>query len=239
MVKNCTFNGNIAQHGNTIACDSYNQNSPSSVQLVNCILWDNANGIWNNDNSTINITYSDVKGGYTGEGNINLNPLFADPNGLDGIIGTEDDNLRLLPGSPCIDAGDSNSVADDLADLDGDGDPNEPIPWDLDGNPRFFDDPVTDDTGVGTWPIVDMGAYEFGKVCGDANHPYPVGDMNLDCEVDISDAVILAVAWLSEDGGIGWNPACDISIPADGIINGPDFAVIGLHWLECTKPECD
>ena len=32
---------------------------------------------------------------------------------------------------------------------------------DRDGNPRFVDDPYTPDTGNGSPPIVDMGAYEF------------------------------------------------------------------------------
>jgi hypothetical protein len=57
-------------------------------------------------------------------------------------------DLRLSAGSPCIDAGDNNSIPADTADLDGDGDVNEPIPFDLDGNPRI----------VGA--AVDMGAYE-------------------------------------------------------------------------------
>jgi hypothetical protein len=52
-------------------------------------------------------------------------------------------------------------VPADEFDLDGDGDTDEPIPFDLDGNPRFVDDPDTDDTGHGTPPIVDMGAYEY------------------------------------------------------------------------------
>jgi hypothetical protein len=37
----------------------------------------------------------------------------------------------------------------------------EPIPWDLDGGCRFVDNPDAPDTGNGTPPIVDMGAYEF------------------------------------------------------------------------------
>ena len=38
---------------------------------------------------------------------------------------------------------------------------------DLDGNPRFVDDPNADDTGFGDPPIVDMGAYEFRDPCAD------------------------------------------------------------------------
>ena len=37
----------------------------------------------------------------------------------------------------------------------------EGITTDLDGNPRFVDDPDTPDTGLGVPPIVDMGAFEI------------------------------------------------------------------------------
>jgi hypothetical protein len=33
---------------------------------------------------------------------------------------------------------------------------------DLRGFPRFFDDLLTPDTGVGAAPVVDVGAFEFG-----------------------------------------------------------------------------
>jgi hypothetical protein len=59
-----------------------------------------------------------------------------------------------------MDAGDNSSVPADTADLDGDNDTNEPVSLDLDGDPRFVDDPYTPDTGNGIPPIVDMGAYE-------------------------------------------------------------------------------
>ena len=52
----------------------------------------------------------------------------------------------------------------DLLDLDDDGDIEEPIPFDLGGFARFFDDPDTPDTGdpgASGPPVVDMGAYEY------------------------------------------------------------------------------
>jgi predicted outer membrane repeat protein len=62
--------------------------------------------------------------------------LFVDPNGADGILGTEDDDFRLAPGSPAINAGTNET--------------EPPLPaMDLDGNPRILND------------IVDLGAYEF------------------------------------------------------------------------------
>jgi len=96
-------------------------------------------------------------------GNVNADPLFLDPDGIDEVAGTEDDNLRPGPGSPCIDAGDNYRLALDIADLDNDDNRSEIVPFDLDWGPRLVDDPCTVDTGV-TWdpclPIVDMGAYE-------------------------------------------------------------------------------
>jgi hypothetical protein len=79
-----------------------------------------------------------VQGGLSGSGNINADPTFVrNPSpGSDGVWGTADDDygdLRLQPGSPCIDAGSGGpGVATDFA-----------------GNPRI----------AGT--SVDMGAYEF------------------------------------------------------------------------------
>jgi len=80
----------------------------------------------------------------------------VDSNGVDDIPGTQDDDLRLLPGSPCIDAGTNE------ADTDANTPGVQPLPdFDLDGRPRFVDDPLTPDTGCCFPPIVDMGAYEF------------------------------------------------------------------------------
>jgi hypothetical protein len=50
------------------------------------------------------VTYSDIEGGYDGEGNIDADPLLTD---------IENGDFTLQGGSPCIDAG--------IADLDGDG----------------------------------------------------------------------------------------------------------------------
>ena len=82
--------------------------------------------------------------------------MFINPNGPDGKPGTEDDDLRLKPGSPCIDKGDANALPADSEDLDSDGDTTEPIPLDLAGKPRI--------SGAG----VDMGAYEVQAAVGAA-----------------------------------------------------------------------
>ncbi|MHC4733113.1 MAG: right-handed parallel beta-helix repeat-containing protein, partial [Planctomycetota bacterium] len=103
VLTNCTFAGNSL---GTITISHY-----STLEITSCIFWGNTGGaISAIDDVTVTVTYSDVQSGWPGEGNIDADPLFRDPDGIDDIPGTEDDNLRLLPDSPCIDAGDPNYV---------------------------------------------------------------------------------------------------------------------------------
>jgi hypothetical protein len=87
-------------------------------------------------------------------------PLLRNVAGCDLTTGTIDDDLRLRPGSPAIDAGLNASVAADTGDADQDCDLLEPAPFDLLGRPRFVDDPATADLGGGA-AVVDLGAYEL------------------------------------------------------------------------------
>ncbi|MHC4571614.1 MAG: right-handed parallel beta-helix repeat-containing protein [Planctomycetota bacterium] len=134
-VTNCTFASNSGPNGSALACDSYQQQYPSNIQVINCILADGGNEIWNNDGSTITITYSDVQDGWEGEGNIDTDPLFVEPGYWEANGFWVEGDYHLLPDSSCIDAGDPNYIAA----------PNE---TDLDGNPRVNDGRI------------DMGAYE-------------------------------------------------------------------------------
>jgi parallel beta-helix repeat protein/predicted outer membrane repeat protein len=146
-LANCTFVGNSAQTGNAVVCDSVNQEFPSSIEMTNCILWDGGNDIWNNDGSTIAITYSDVQGGWQGEGNIDADPCFVEPgywdaNGTPSDANDDfwvDGDYHLLLDSACIDAGDNSAVPPSVT-------------TDLDGNLRIKNG------------IVDMGAYESPAV---------------------------------------------------------------------------
>jgi parallel beta-helix repeat protein/predicted outer membrane repeat protein len=149
VLTNVTFSGNSANVGGGGGM----LNDNSSPTLTNCILWGNTaysgSQIYNSS-STPTVTYSDVQGGYAGTGNISADPLFVDADGPDDIAGTLDDNLRLHATSPAVDAGDNTAPG-----LSG-------ITTDLDGTPRFVDVDAVVDTGKGTAPIVDMGAYEAG-----------------------------------------------------------------------------
>ncbi|UCG58638.1 MAG: right-handed parallel beta-helix repeat-containing protein, partial [Phycisphaerales bacterium] len=259
MLTNCTFAANsAAEHrGDAIACDSFWQWYPSKVTVSNCVLWDGACEISNNDGSAVSIAHSDLRGGTAsvhdplmtlswGLGNIDEYPsLMGDPNdGGDGWgddaatpdvdEGTNDDfgDLRLLSGSACIDAGDSTALGPDVGDLDSDEDVNEPIPLDLDGHPRLVDDLCSSDTGVTADPndpgIVDMGAYEFAYIrFGDLD-----GDCNLD--VDLVDFAIFALAWSTESPVAALN--LDIGTPADDSIGWRDLAVLAENWLVGVAP---
>ncbi|TKJ37159.1 MAG: hypothetical protein CEE38_09710 [Planctomycetes bacterium B3_Pla] len=132
ILTNCTFIGNSAPEGRVLAFNG----GRSIVELNNCILWDSNRAMWINDSSTVNVFYSNISGGWPGEGNIDADPMFVDADGPDYIPGTEDDDLRLAPLSPCIDSGDPGYVSG-------------PDETDFDANPRI------------TGGRIDMGAYEF------------------------------------------------------------------------------
>ena len=136
-LTNVTFSGNSAV---IFGGGMYNE-SNSTPMLTNAIVWGNTPTLdqINNDSSTPIITYSDIQGGYTGIGNINVDPLLGPLANYGGFTQTH----ALLPGSPAIDAGDPNEL-------------NCPT-TDQRGYPRPIDG---DDDGT---PVCDMGAYEFGS----------------------------------------------------------------------------
>ena len=61
--------------------------------------------------------------------------------------------------------------------------------------------------------------------------PQPTpGDFEPDCDVDLYDFAVLALAWLGSPGSSNWNPACDISDPPDNAVNFWDFAALAENW---------
>ncbi len=75
FLTNCTFSGN---HGGVIRYSGWDgdPNNDPGPSLTNCILWNNTpNEI--PQNSTV--TYSNIQGGWEGQGNIDDDPLFANP----------------------------------------------------------------------------------------------------------------------------------------------------------------
>ena len=143
VITNNLIAGNSADYGAGISCDN------SFPVIINNTITKNfatsGGGIWSLDSSptVLNtilwgdkpeeivgsaiITYSDVQGGWPGEGNIDADPLFVDP---------DNDDYHLQPGSPCIDA----------------GTPDGAPPDDIEGNPRdeFPDMGAYEYVGTGT-----------------------------------------------------------------------------------------
>lgn len=128
-IGNCTFFGNTAGVNGGGAIFSLNG---SSGTVTNCVFWGNINGEIMGE--ALQVTYSDIQGGYSGTGNIDQDPLFINAVGGD---------LRLQPTSPCIDTGTAA------------GAPNT----DLIGIPRPIDISGKGIDGPGL--AFDLGAYEY------------------------------------------------------------------------------
>ena len=57
------------------------------------------------------------------------------------------------------------------------------------------------------------------------------GDFDIDGDVDFKDFSVFSSAWLTASGEEKYKPQCDISIPADNVIDWLDLAVLAEHWL--------
>lgn len=94
MAVNCTFAYNNTEG---LAADD------PKFRVMNSILYFNAGGGTQISGPT-SVTYCDVQGGLSGVGNINLSPAFGNPN-----------DLKIVVGSPCIDAGNPSALYNDWA----------------------------------------------------------------------------------------------------------------------------
>jgi uncharacterized repeat protein (TIGR02543 family) len=121
----------------------YNLGSDSKVKFVNSILYGNFPTQYSNDGGVMSVTYSDIQGGHSGDGNISDNPLFVNPVAAQDKP-TPGGDYRLIASSPCIDMGINDAVTFPILYLK-----------DLDGFQRIFDG---DENSTAT---VDMGAYEY------------------------------------------------------------------------------
>jgi hypothetical protein len=154
---------------------------PSWPTFTNCILWANTPDEIACGNATV--TYCDVQGGYTGEGNIDTAPL---------LVGGSDYHLRA--GSPCIDAGSNdalqlptNDFEGDLRILDGDDDGIARVDIGADE----FNVCEGDFDGDGDVDGSDLAVFaaDFGRAdCSDDCE----GDFGNDGDVDGSDFAVFA-----------------------------------------------
>jgi len=147
-VLDSTVADNRSPSGKAIASFRWETGSDIKVEVANSILFNGGNEIWSNVPGAVEVTYSDVQGGWAGTGNTSTDPQFTMP-GTRNLEGEWiDGDYRLKASSPAIDAGSNTALPADSLDLDGDGNTGEALPVDLNGDPRIL--------GL----QVDMGAYE-------------------------------------------------------------------------------
>ncbi len=96
-VINSSFYGNTCGVSGSVLRVFYDAHD---ISLVNSIAWANGASVFD---GSVNVTYSDIQGGYPGAGNINADPLFTD---------AANGDFHLTYPSPCIDTGDPASPLD-------------------------------------------------------------------------------------------------------------------------------
>lgn len=94
-ITNCTIYQNSAgSTGGGIFIGNY---ATDPIVVLNTIIWQNLpEQIFVGAANWMDVTYSNIQRGWPGEGNIDANPLFMDP---------DNDNYRLSDDSPCIGTG--------------------------------------------------------------------------------------------------------------------------------------
>lgn len=134
------INSTIANNGSFFSGEITGPAINAEVVLDNSILWDTGDGFIQANAPDVSAvaTSSTVSGG-TIAGSFDIDPEFVDPANGD---------YRLLGSSDLIDLGSNALIAADTADLDGDGNTAEDVPFDLDGGPRARNSSV------------DIGAFE-------------------------------------------------------------------------------
>jgi len=187
-IRNCTVVGNAGD--GLFAC--------WEGPITNCVICENSRSQIGHYN--MSAEYSNIEGGWPGEGNIDVDPCFFDPGYWD-VNGTPEDanddfwvggdyHLKSQAGrwdakegrwtiddvtSPCIDAGDPMSPIG-----------REPFP---------------------NGGIVNMGAYGGTAEASKSYFGKPpcetivAGDINGDCEVNFLDFKIMSLHWLADNRG--------------------------------------
>ena len=214
-IENCTFTGNRSKsHGSAIY-----GNLNSLFIIRSCIFWSNYSPkgsvirLWEpnpeGESSSVEISYSNIKQDSNSisisegtvlnwkEGNIDAEPLFADPgywdpNGTPEDVNDDfwiDGDYHLKSQAGRFDPNTQTWVQDDVTSpcIDA-GDPNTPIGYEPFPNGGYINMGVYGGT-------TEASKTYFGKpVC----ETIVAGDINGDCKVDILDMEIMLLHWLEE-----------------------------------------
>jgi hypothetical protein len=219
-LSNCTFVGN---RGPAATIWHWQDSQTQEAEITQCIIRDDPN--WLDQQPAgrppIRVTWSNIRGGYPGEGNIDVDPCFvepgywAHPNNPTQGAGAEDPCAIWVPGDYHLksqgghwDRATAARVRDDVTSACIDA-----------GNPA---------NPLGTEPfpnggVINLGAYGgtteasksyFGEPVCETQIP---GDINGDCKVDQTDMDILQTHWLAEAiVPVNIPPTIAIISPVDG-----------------------
>lgn len=196
-IINCTFSGNYADQGGGIC--NFAVPAPG---VSNCVLWGDIAPLEPEIFGDCSVSFSDVQGGYSGDGNIDADPCFVDAAGgnyhLQSQAGRWDPSISQwvtdVDTSVCIDAGDPNS----------------------DWTAELWPHGKCINMGVyGGTPEASMSLLNIGNIA----------DLDNNGRVDSSDLDLLTGKWLYEQFLL----AEDLS--RDGIVNFLDFAMFADNWL--------
>ena len=170
-ILNCTITQNGASNGGGIFCSDCDAYSP----ITNTILWNDSPDeiytysglppIWR-------VTYSDIKGGWYGTGNLNCCPMFCNPNTAD---------YYLAANSCCVGAGQGGVNIGTFGV----------------GCPGYICGDANGDGEINAVDVVYLINYLF--IHGPSPDPLWAGDANCDATVNSSDVVYL-INYLFIDG---------------------------------------
>lgn len=151
------------------------------ITISNCILWGNTSLFGPQIYGNCPTSYSDVQSGYSGTGNINVDPCFANTAGGD---------YHLKSQAGRWDPNEGRWTKDEVTSLCIDaGDPSSPI-------------------GFEPFPnggIINMGAYGGTVEASKSYFGEPIcetivaGDINGDCIVNFKDFAIMSLHWLEDN----------------------------------------
>ena len=205
IINNCTIANNTVAMGGCGGGIYYDTSTSDTRTITNSIIWGNSpDQICAYDITKILAAYSDIRGGWSGTGNINANPYFADPcNGdyhLKSQAGRWNPSSRHwvkdANASPCIDAGDPSS--DWMAEL-----------W-----------PHGKRINMGAYggtPQASMSLSTVGNIANLDNDPCDI--------IDFNDLALFVGKWLHEE------VLLPEDLDRNGIVNFVDYAIFAQQWL--------
>ena len=188
---NCTFYNNVADSSGADISAS------DTLSLTNCILWSDSasvDRIWGD----VDVTFSDILGGYPGAGNIDADPLF---------VNASNGDFHLTEDSPCINAGDPASLLDpdgsraDMGAYTFDGATFIELPLMTEPSPLDFGSLLSQDTVEQSLAFINDAG--ISAVITDVDLPPPIFTTELETGMSISanDTLFAAIRCFPLDEG--------------------------------------